>query len=207
MRAVGMILWAARNVFMECMVGASMLCRVMSAPSEIAWNAAMHMIKWMYQQRNRGIKFTSAGNETPIAFSDASNKADPVDGCCQAGHCVMWQGGPITVQSKKLRHCSPRGSASHNEYMALSECNQQVVRIRQLLGELHMDDVIEKPTVVYGDNKQANNLCKEDFISTGNQYIYQSYQVLEQRSTIPRVCGREICTNKDELSRYIYEAD
>ena len=49
MKAVGMILWAARNVFLECLVGVSFLCRVMSSPCENAWLCAMHMIKWIYQ--------------------------------------------------------------------------------------------------------------------------------------------------------------
>mgnify|MGYP003337324135 CR=1 FL=1 len=37
MKAVVMILWAARNVFLECLAGCSFLCRVMSAPDENAW--------------------------------------------------------------------------------------------------------------------------------------------------------------------------
>ena len=83
MRAVGMIMWAARNVYMECLLGVSQLCRLMAKPTEEAWAAAMHMIKWMQREKNRGLCFSSAGNREPIAFSDASNKADPIDGCCQ----------------------------------------------------------------------------------------------------------------------------
>ena len=29
--------------------------------------------------------------------------------------------------------------------------------------------------MVYGDNRQNNNLCKEDIITLGNQYIYLPY--------------------------------
>ena len=57
MRAVGMILWATRQVFAECAVGISMLCRVMSCPDEEAWNCAMHMIRWLRSQRCRGLLF------------------------------------------------------------------------------------------------------------------------------------------------------
>ena len=102
MKAVGMILWAARNVFLECLVGVSFLCRVMSSPCENAWLCAMHMIKWIYQNRNRGLKFSSEGNVCPVAFSDASNKSDPHDGKCQFGFCIMLSGAPIIAISKKL---------------------------------------------------------------------------------------------------------
>lgn len=175
MRAVGMILWAARNVYLECMLGVSYLCRVMSCPTEAAWDAAMHMIRWMRGQKHRGLVYSSSGNSVPIAFSDASNKSDPHDGHCQFGYCVQLSGAPIMATSKKLNHVSPSGSASHCEYMALCECNKAVVWLRQLLEELEMHDMIAVPTRVYGDNKQANSLCKEDFVSTGNQYIYLSY--------------------------------
>ena len=87
----------------------------------------------------------------------------------------MMSGGPIIYQSKKLKHVSPNGSASHCEYMALCHCNQSVVWLRQLLQELGCDELVEKPTKVYGDNRQANNLCKEDIITLGNQYIYLPY--------------------------------
>ena len=41
--------------------------------------------------------------------------------------------------------------------------------------ELGFDELVEKPTVVYGDNNQANTLCYEDIVTTGNQYIYLPY--------------------------------
>ena len=59
--------------------------------------------------------------------------------------------------------------------MALRMCNQSVIWLRQLLYELHLDDMIDSRTIVYGDNLAANNFVKEDAISTGNQYIYLPY--------------------------------
>ena len=112
---------------------------------------------------------------TPVAFSDASNDSDPLDGLCQFGFTVMMSGGPVIYKSSKLRHKSPTGSASHCEYMALCHCNQAVVWLRQLLFELGFTDLLERPTVVYGDNKQANTLCVEDIVTSGNQYIYLPY--------------------------------
>jgi len=36
-------------------------------------------------------------------------------------------------------------------------------------------NIIESPTLIYGDNFAALNLTVEDFVSTGNQYIYLPY--------------------------------
>ena len=49
----GLILWAARNCFPECALGASFLCRVMSRPSKKAYMAGLHMIRWLGQNRLR----------------------------------------------------------------------------------------------------------------------------------------------------------
>ena len=73
-------------------------------------------------------------------------------------------------KSSKLKHCGL--SSEHNEYMGLTACLRAVVWLRQLLGEIGQQSMIEAPTVVYGDNIQANRLCKEHFVTTGNQHIY-----------------------------------
>ena len=119
MRMCGLILWAARNCFPECSLGASFLCRVMSCPSKKAYMAGLHMIRWLGQNRLRVIKFTHDPHGYPVAFSDASNKPDPTDSCKQYGYCIMWQGGPVAYVSKKLSHIGH--SSAHNEYMALAE--------------------------------------------------------------------------------------
>ena len=174
-RLVGCLLWAARNCFPEMMVGVSFLCRLMSRPTKKAWDAGIHMVKWLRQNRDRGIIFRSSGNFEPIAFSDASDKSDPADGLAQAGFNIMMAGGPVIFSSKKLKHCAPNCASSHVEYMAMSHCNQSIVWLRQLFMELELDEFIKAPTTSYGDNKAANQLCKEEAISTGNQYIYMSY--------------------------------
>ena len=77
----------------------------------------MHMVKWMYINKNRGIKFDRKSVLQPVVFSDASNKPDINDGLSRYGFGVLMAGGPIATSSKKLPHVGL--SAFHNEYMAL----------------------------------------------------------------------------------------
>ena len=181
-KAMGCLLWAARNVFCMCMVGVSMLCRVMSRPSEVAWGAAMHMIAWLRDHKNLGLKYSHAGNSSPICFTDASNKPDPSDGKAQYGYTIMLQGGPIIFTSKKLNHVGL--NAFHNEYMAMCESAKAIVWLRQLLAELGMQDMITHPTLCYGDNNAALSLTVEDFVSTGNQYVYLPYHFNKEVSRL-----------------------
>ena len=147
----------------------------MSKPSWKAFKEAMNLIKWIWQNRHIGIRFSLCGNTTPIALVDASNKPDRADGNCMYGWVQMLAGGPIANGCKKLNHIGL--SSAHNEYMALCFANQAVVWIRQLLQEIGMLSMLEEPTVVLADNKPANILSKEDnvIVTTGNQYIYLPY--------------------------------
>ena len=77
--------------------------------------------------------------------------------------------------SQKLKHATPTGATSAVEYMAICECNKNVVWLRQLLHELRCYDMIMEPTVLFGDNEAANKLCKEEMVTPGNKYIRQAY--------------------------------
>jgi hypothetical protein len=186
MRLVGMCLWASRNVFVECAYGTSLMCSVMSKPSEKSWRAGMHMLAWYRQNRLRGIKFSSKGNNVPIAFSDSSFHHGVKDqGVLKANDCkdqygwvIMWQGGPIAFSSRKHAHVGR--STAHVEYMALSHCYNNVLNLRQLLEELYVDKVNDAPTIIFGDNKAANILTEEHFVSSGNQYILTSYHAIKE---------------------------
>ena len=96
-RAVGMLLWAQRGVYPECAYGMNQLCRFMAAPTREAWKAAMYMMAYMRDHKDKGIKFTSDGNIEPIVFSDAAFNPDQDDGLSQYGYCLMWMGGPIAA--------------------------------------------------------------------------------------------------------------
>ena len=96
-RAVGMILWAQRGVYPECAYGMNQLCRFMASPTREAWKAAMYMMAYMRDHKDKGIKFTSDGNIEPIVFGDAAFNPDQDDGLSQYGYCLMWMGGPIAL--------------------------------------------------------------------------------------------------------------
>jgi site-specific DNA-cytosine methylase len=172
-RAVGMVVWAVRHVMPACKFGVSQLCGVMAVPGKDAWDAVMHMIAYIEQHCTQGIKFTASSSAVPVGMVDASNKPDPFDGICYAGFVLFMAGGPIIAKSFKLKHVGL--SSEHNEYMGLTAALRAVVWLRQLLQQIGQAELVTNPTTIYGDNIQANRLCKEHFVTTGNQHIYLPY--------------------------------
>ena len=155
------------------------------------------MMNYMYQNRHRGIMFSSVGNNTPVAYVDASNKPDPTDSKCQYGYAIMLAGGPIVTHSKKLSHVGL--SAAHNEYMALQWCNRHVVWLRHLLVEMGYSDMVSDPTVVRGDNTAANQLCYEDIVTSGNQFIITPYHYNKEVVTL-RLVEVKYVKSEDNLA-------
>lgn len=170
-RLVGSLLWCVRHVAPICAYGCSQLCKLMACPTDTAWACALHMLRYLQLNRERGIRFSET-SDAPMAFVDASNKDDPTDGKTQYGYSIMW-GGPLATKSGKLKHVGI--NSTYNEYMALHHCIKQVVWTRQLLEEIGLRSVVNEPTIVFADNKQANNLCKEDLVTAGNMYFRTGY--------------------------------
>jgi hypothetical protein len=158
--AVGMLLWATRCVYTSALYTTGQLCKLMSKPTEEAWEVAMHLIAWMYQNKSEGITFRSDGNHIPFLMSDATNKGDPKDSKRAYGICATWMGGAILASSKKLEHCSSATAA--NEYMALSHATKHAVWMKALMEEMTLPHLVKEPTVIYADNQTANQWANED---------------------------------------------
>ena len=179
-RAVGMLLWVSRGVYPQTLYTVGHLCKVMSKPTEEAWKHAMHLIAWMYQHKSEGIEFRSDGNSVPLFMSDASNKGDPHDSKRAYGLCAIWMGGPVLAVAKKMDHSSCATAA--NEYMALSHATKHATWLRQLLEEIGLQSYIKEPTVIYADNKTANQWSNDDKITSGNMWILQNYHYVKEMS-------------------------
>jgi hypothetical protein len=191
-RLFGTLLWAARGCFPECLEGCSTLGRVMSKPTEGAWEQVCHMMNYMLQHKNNSIKYSSEGNLMPIVFVDASNKADPADSKCQYGYTHLWMGGTVIAVSKKLAHVGL--SAAHNEYMAAHWANRHTAWLRDLMEEMEIKEIGTEPTVTYADNRAANLLCEEDIITCGNQFMQVPYHYNKEAIKMGVVVMRYIPT-------------
>ena len=107
---------AVRHCYPEGKHGVSQLCKMMSCPSNAAFDAAMHMIACMEQHKNKGILFTANGNIYPVIMSDASNKPDPHSGLAQScwTHCALGKRSNISQeQSVEARRPQLRTQRVH----------------------------------------------------------------------------------------------
>ena len=176
-RAVGMFLWAARHAFPESAVGASFASRTLSHPSLADWKAILHGIKWMHQERNRGIRFNSFGNRYPFITVDASNNPDSRS-LSQSGHAGHWMGGTFAYQSQRNDH--PDFAAPRNEYMAMKNACATAHWIRFLCDQAGFTELIpcyDGPTPIFTDSKGATDMSNKDKITRSFKLCRGMYHV------------------------------
>ena len=194
-QVVGELLWATRNTGPDTAYGVQQLCTVMSRPSKRAWRAAMHMVYYLYGQRNQGIMFRSDGNAEPVCFYDSSDKGDPTDQRASGGYCIMLAGGPIAWSSRKHRHVGR--SSSHNEYMALASAAQELKHVRDLLKEMGFGDCVQDASPILGDNDQTTRWSIERMVTTGNKCIRTDYHWVKECVKLGDICPRRVSTENN----------
>jgi len=191
LQVVGKLAWAGRMSKPECSYGVQHLCKKMAAPSQEAFDAALHMVKYMFSTKERGIKLSRTDNPQLRAYYDASHKADPTDkGRCQGGYMIYLGESPIDWRSWRLPHVGQ--SSSHDEYMALAECCRTVVWLRQLLEEMGLGHWCQNPSIVMGDNDNATALSQEDIVTIANRFYHKDLHYSKEQFEAGTCCTRRI---------------
>ena len=172
-RVVGGLLWPARNCYSQITFAVAQLARCMERPSKAAWESAMHTLHYLYGIRHQGITYRSDGDPTPRCWFDSGHMQDRTDYRSQYGYVITWFGAPIMWCSKKHKHVGE--SSAEDEYMALNHASKQMIWMRHLLEEMGLGHFVSEPSVMLGDNKQANKWAREDMITSGNRFIERQY--------------------------------
>jgi hypothetical protein len=186
--ALGHVGWAAQRCQPLSLYGYSQCAKVMSRPSEFAWKCLMHMIKWLHQNKHKGLRWSSKGGTEPEGLTsfptgqvDASNSSDPKDGRVHMGWWVGLAGGMICAGSHKQRDVGV-GTATV-EYQAFKSVCSDLVWVRNMLIDLGFKKLVEKPTPVFGDNDAANTWAKygsSSAVNITNQHIKRDYHIVKE---------------------------
>ena len=139
MKAVGGLLWSARCTAPQTTLGINYLQRVMSQPTHEAFKAAMHMIKYLYENRHQGICFNENGEKTLRVYYDSSNKGDYTDGNEEL--LIMIRPPPVnwlgsSEYSIELIEISDRGFSVHARTCSNRKIAKGVARVRERQGVL-----------------------------------------------------------------------
>jgi len=130
----------------------SELSKFVQRPGQAHMAAAKHVLQYLRGTYDRCLTYSKqAGlrHNTLWGWVDSDWAADKETRRSHTGYVLMLNGGAISWKSR--RQSSVSLSTSEAEYVAASQCAQEVVYLREILRECHFEQT--EPTTVYEDNR------------------------------------------------------
>jgi hypothetical protein len=172
----GGILWLWRMCMAQLGPAINQVCKMMSAPTEATWDAAIQILEYAYQHRHEGIRYRRDGNRVPVSYYDSGGKPDPKDAKSQHGHVVLLGDGPLSYVTRKHKHVGSAGTMGV-EWMSLGWCVKDTVAIRMLMQDMGAIPRDAHPTPVIGDNLQAVDFANEEKMTSAMRHVREQYHL------------------------------
>jgi len=133
----------------------SLLSRYMHCASEIHFQAAKRVIRYVKGTANFGIMFKKASDFQFLGFSDSDWAGSSDDMRSTSGYCFSFGSRMFSWCSKKQDIVAQ--STVEAEYIAAASAVNQALWIRKLLTDLYMEQ--KKSTEIFVDNQAAISIA------------------------------------------------
>nr|GMD89755.1 Retrovirus-related Pol polyprotein from transposon TNT 1-94 [Ipomoea batatas] len=135
----------------------SLLSRFLHSASEIHFQAAKRIVRYIKGTTNFGIKYSNCQNFKLLGYSDSDWAGSIDDMKSTTGFCFSFGSSFFSWCSKKQEMTAQ--STAEAEYVAANATVNQAIWIRKILADLHMEK--NEPTQVYVDNQAAIAISKD----------------------------------------------
>lgn len=166
--------------------------RSLSRPTDEQLKAATRVLRYLKDRPDLGIAYryqTEITHRNPFnlfAYCDADFAGDVTSAKSTGGQVIFMCGNPVSWHSGlHKRVCK---STQEAEYYSISKCVEEVLWIRNLLGEL--GHVINAPITIYNDNEAAIKLAEDGVFRPRTKYIAVDYHHFrsEVKAGIVEIC-------------------
>lgn len=162
----------------------SQLSSFVQCPGEVHMDAAKHVLAYLRGTYDRCLTYHKPSGtrlNTLWGWVDSDWAADKDTRRSHTGYVLMLNGGAISWRSRRQESVSL--STSEAEYIAASQCGQEVVYLREILRESFFEQMEE--TLVYEDNR-ACILMSENTVSREKSRHVEPMQRMVAESDLSR---------------------
>ncbi|XP_035740329.1 secreted RxLR effector protein 161-like [Vespa mandarinia] len=154
--AIGSLLYASQGTRPDIAYAVGLANRFCQDPRRLHWTAVKRIFRYLKGTLSTKLVFNIEANRKIEGYndSDCANDADHRNSI--TGSIFLFQGGPISWQSKKQRTVAL--FTTEAEYIALSSTAQEALWLRVIAKELDPDAVL--PVTIFCNNKGAIDLAK-----------------------------------------------
>lgn len=119
----------------DIMFVVGLLSRYMECPTELHFQAAKRVLRYVKGTSNFGIFYKKGGDEKLVAYTDSDYAGDLVDRKSTSGYIFLLSSGAVSWSSKKQPIVTL--STTEAEFVAASSCACQAIWIRRVLNNFN----------------------------------------------------------------------
>ncbi|OWZ00719.1 polyprotein [Phytophthora megakarya] len=170
---IGSLLYVANGTRPDICVSVGTLSQFVEAPTQAHMNATIRVLRYLKGTQDVGIEYKrmTGQDALPQVFVDVNWGGDLKSRRSTSGVLVLMCGWPVIFKAKRQRTVAL--SSAESEYMALSLAAQEAMWLRNLLGELALDDL--PSTTINIDNKAAIALAEQAGYQSRAKHIALRY--------------------------------
>ncbi|UYV65259.1 hypothetical protein LAZ67_3003730 [Cordylochernes scorpioides] len=191
-QTIGSLMYLMTGTRPDIAYAVSRVSQFMNNPGPSHWTAVKKIFGYLKATKNIGICFGgSSCTSTLIGFSDADFAGDLDTRKSTTGYVFMLNNGPISWCSQKQNCVSL--STTESEYIAASKATKEAIWLRQLLRELHQEQV--KPTTIFCDNQSCIRLVHNPEYHKRTKHIDISYHFIRDHFQNHAIDLLYVCSN------------
>ena len=173
--AIGSLMYAMTATRPDIAFAVSVLSRFSSKPDTTHWKALKRVFRYLNGTLHRGITY---GGVDPLDHRDdrvLTGYSDADWGGCEdirkstGGYVYLINGAAVSWSSK--RQATVALSSCEAEYMAVTQATKEAVWLRQLLGNLGLQEQAKASTMLFIDNQGAIALSNNPEFHTRTKHI------------------------------------
>ncbi|UYV67549.1 hypothetical protein LAZ67_5001172 [Cordylochernes scorpioides] len=191
-QTIGSLMYLMTGTRPDIAYAVSRVSQFMNNPGPSHWTAVKKIFEYLKATKNIGICFGGSSCTTSlIGFSDADFAGDLDTRNSTTGYVFMLNNGPISWCSQKQNCVSL--STPESEYIAASKATKEAIWLRQLLRELHQEQV--KPTTIFCDNQSCIRLVHNPEYHKRTKHIDISYHFIRDHFQKHAIDLLYVCSN------------
>ena len=192
--AVGALIYLTTHTRPDIAFAVGQVSRFCNKPSETHWSAVKRIFRYLSGTKHFGLLYQCCEDDL-IGYSDADWAGNREDRRSTSGFVFMLSGAAISWASKK-QPCVALSTAEA-EYISLSNAAQEVIWLRNMLGEFGCPQL--EPTVLHEDNQSAITISKNPQFHSRTKHIDIKFHFI--RDQIERdVISVKYCPTEDMLA-------
>lgn len=159
----------------DIMFAVSLLSRFMHCPSEIHFQAAKRILRYVKETVDYGIHYTAKCPVKLLGFSDSDWAGSDEEMRSTSGGCFTIGSGVITWLSKKQSVVAQ--STAEAELVAANKNANQAIWLRKIMADLKLQQ--EAPTPLLIDNKATIAIVKNPVMHERTKHFKLKYQAIK----------------------------